>query len=35
MAAATPFILFGILVVLAIYLGGEACDVAAKARKQS
>jgi len=34
MAALTPIILFGVLVVLAIYMGGAAMDMAAKNRKQ-
>jgi len=33
MASLIPIILFGALVILAIYLGGQACDSAAEARK--
>lgn len=34
MASLTPIILFGALVVLAIYIGGTSMDEAAKNRKQ-
>ena len=34
MAALTPFIVFGGLVLFAFYLGGAAMDMAAKNRKQ-
>lgn len=33
MASLTPIILFGALFLLALYLGGAACDTAAEARK--
>ncbi len=33
MASFTPIILFGALFILAFYLGGQACDSAAEARK--
>jgi hypothetical protein len=33
MASLTPIIVFGALVILAIYLGGAAMDSAAQARK--
>lgn len=34
MASLTPIILFGALVILAIFMGGTAMDEAAKNRKQ-
>jgi hypothetical protein len=34
MASFTPIILFGVLIVLAFYMGGTAMDEAAKNRKQ-
>lgn len=34
MASLTPIILFGALFLLALYLGGAACDTAANARKK-
>ncbi len=33
MASLTPIIIFGLLFLLALYLGGAACDTAAEARK--
>ena len=31
----TPIIIFGLLVVFAIYMGGQACDTAAASRKMN
>jgi len=33
MASFTPIIIFGALFVLALYLGGQACDTAVAGRK--